>query len=112
MVKNGLVSADEDRLYVEFGAGRAGLSSFVAKKLQELGNKGSAFLAVDRDTRRFKLDKEFRGSFLAFREKMDISHFDLARFRLENSVAHLPLVCIAKHLCGGATDLALAPLSQ
>jgi hypothetical protein len=44
-------------VYVEFGAGRAGLSSFVAAKLVELENKSNVFLAIDRDSRRFKLDK-------------------------------------------------------
>ena len=35
------------------------------------------FIIVDRDTRRFKLDKNFREDFDTFREKMDIAHFNL-----------------------------------
>jgi hypothetical protein len=37
----------------------------------------SMFLVVDRDTRRFKLDKEFKDDFKSFREKIDIADFDL-----------------------------------
>lgn len=50
-------SENERWVYVEFGAGRAGLSSFVAAKLVDLDNKSNIFLAIDRDSRRFKLDK-------------------------------------------------------
>jgi len=112
MVMNALITPLKNFLYVEYGAGRAGLSSYVANQLLEFDNKESAFLAVDRDTRRFKLDKEFKERFLSFREKMDIAHFDLGCFRKEKEVSSMPLVSIAKHLCGGATDLALFSLSQ
>jgi len=68
---------------VEFGAGRAGLSSFVANKLKELKNLSNIFLAIDRDSRRFKLDKDFKECMLTFREKLDIADFDLKKFRQE-----------------------------
>ena len=38
------------------------------------------FILVDRDTRRFKLDKEFKDDFLTFREKLDIADFDINVF--------------------------------
>ena len=67
-------------MYIEYGAGRAGLSSFVAKKLLEIKNKKNMFILVDRDTRRFKLDKEFKDDFSTFREKLDIADFDINSF--------------------------------
>lgn len=38
---------------------------------------GVKFIIVDRDTRRFKKENHFKFQFEAFREKMDISDFDL-----------------------------------
>ena len=53
-----------------------------------------------------------------FREKLDIADFDLKTFlnvKIEtkelSSELDLRLVAIAKHLCGGATDLALTSMS-
>jgi len=105
-------------VYVEFGAGRAGLSSFVALKLIELKNHANIFVAIDRDSRRFKLDKLYKDQLTSYREKMDIADFDLKTF-LEvktkegeiSAEADLRHVAIAKHLCGGATDLALTSIS-
>lgn len=68
---------NERWVYVEFGAGRAGLSSYVASKLIEIGNLSNIFLAIDRDTRRFKLDKEYKDKLTSYREKLDISDFDM-----------------------------------
>jgi len=110
---------DKERwVYVEFGAGRAGLSSFVAAKLIENDNKSNVFLAIDRDTRRFKLDKEYKDIMTTFRERLDISDFDLATFLQKkkeskelNPEQDLRLIAIAKHLCGGATDLSLTSMS-
>ncbi len=67
-------------VYAEFGAGRAGLSSFVAARLLALENKANIFIAIDRDARKFKLDKEFKDHMLSFRERLDISDFDLKTF--------------------------------
>ena len=59
---------DDKIIYVEYGAGKAGLSSFVAQKLAEVHNEASydkskvKFLVVDRDSRRFKKDKFVKGS--------------------------------------------------
>ncbi len=50
----------------------------------------SMFLVVDRDTRRFKLDKEFKDDFKSFREKIDIGDFDLKLF-LENKKESLEI---------------------
>jgi tRNA:m4X modification enzyme len=75
-------------------------------------------VAIDRDSRRFKLDKLYKDQLTSYREKMDIADFDLKTF-LEVKIkegeisadADLRNVAIAKHLCGGATDLALTSIS-
>jgi hypothetical protein len=85
MKEHGLlqVKKDVDRVYIEYGAGRAGLSSYVAERIhQDIGEDGDnkaniKFIIVDRDTRRGKLDKNFREKFTTMREKMDIADFDL-----------------------------------
>lgn len=64
--------------FIEYGAGRAGLSSYVADRLEK--HSKAQFIVVDRDTRRRKLDKNFREDFVTYREKMDISDFDLQAF--------------------------------
>lgn len=117
MIKHGLIlleQADQGQfVYVEFGAGRAGLSSFVAQKLLDLGNKANAFIAIDRDSRRFKLDKGFKEEMLSYREKLDIADFDLRKFLAQKEGEIKPghkVIAIAKHLCGGATDLALTSM--
>ena len=68
-----------DTLFIEYGAGRAGLSSYVAERLDK-SCTNFKFIIVDRDTRRFKLDKNFKEDFLTFREKMDIADFNLEKF--------------------------------
>jgi tRNA:m4X modification enzyme len=52
---------------------------------------------------------------LSYREKHDIADFDLKSFLEEKTKAGeihsgFKIVAIAKHLCGGATDLALTSL--
>ena len=77
------------------------------------------FLVIDRDARRFKKDKEVRGAgFELDRQKIDIANFDLVGYLSmkyperkedeESKDRHVGVIGIAKHLCGGATDLALA----
>ena len=68
MVDGGLMTntsgevANSDVIYVEYGAGKAGLSSFVAAKLADLHEEAPfeksriSFLVVDRECRRFKKD--------------------------------------------------------
>ena len=119
MKVHGMLEVKEgaDRVYIEYGAGRAGLSSYVAERMSgEDGPKDSIkFIIVDRDTRRRKLDKNFREDFLTMREKMDIADFNLEKFiELKQAAKEIKedpeLLCIAKHLCGGATDLSLTSI--
>ena len=71
---------ENEMVFIEYGAGRAGLSSYVAKRLKENGKTNDKFVIVDRDTRRRKLDKEFREEYYTTREKMDIADFNLEEF--------------------------------
>ena len=85
--------------FVEYGAGKAGLSSFIAVQAE----KGSSFILVEREARRNKKDKEIRAiGHEIRREMMDIKDFDLSYFNDKKKI-----IGVAKHLCGGATDLAL-----
>ena len=90
MKERGLIKKDSENkmntMYVEYGAGRAGLSSFVAqslKSLSEESRKQVSFLIVDKDRRRYKHDKDFKDEFKVFREKIDIADFDLETFLKE-----------------------------
>jgi len=53
---------EKEVIYIEYGAGKAGLSSFVAQKLDELHTEVPfekskvMFLVVDRESRRYKKD--------------------------------------------------------
>ena len=97
-------------VYIEYGAGRAGLSSYVAQRLSEQKKTECRFVIVDRDTRRRKLDKNFREEYTTQREKMDIADFDLQTYLGDSIPEASQLICIAKHLCGGATDLSLTSI--
>jgi len=102
-------------IYVEYGAGKAGLSSYVAIKLAEEHEKRPfekskvSFLVVDRESRRFKKDFQVKkAGFGNDRQKVDIADFDLLKYAQLKAQASQPkIIGIAKHLCGGATDLAL-----
>lgn len=86
MQKLGLI-ANKGNLYVEYGAGRAGLSSHLAEKMRgQEGEPSSAFLLIDLDRRRNKLEKTFREDFKVFRERQDIADFDMKCFLKEQSL--------------------------
>lgn len=129
MLDGGLIqrqsSEDESQpnvVYVEYGAGKAGLSSFVAMKLAELHleqpfeKKKMSFLVIDRESRRYKKDNKVKSAgFDTDRQKIDIADFDLVKYTellASKSSNALQVVGIAKHLCGGATDLALTSFSK
>ena len=69
-------------------------------------------MIIDRDRRRYKLDKNIRDVFPTIREKMDIADVNLEVFLEHHAPDKRSLVSIAKHLCGGATDLTLASLEN
>lgn len=85
--------------FVEFGAGKAGLSSFISNE----AIKGSTFMVIEREPRRNKRDPLIReAGHEVRRETMDIKDFDLSYFKEKTKI-----IGVAKHLCGGATDLSL-----
>ena len=119
---------EQQFIYVEYGAGKAGLSHFVSSRLgikynefpdKALGKqmqKGSRFVVIDRDARRNKKDKFLRASgFECERYRMDIADFDIVKYldHIQKTTAkekQVNIVGIAKHLCGGATDLTLTSI--
>lgn len=118
---------DAQLIYVEYGAGKGGLSHFVSQRLsekykQETGKqcslKDSKFVLIDRDARRNKKDKYMRNlGFGIERYLMDIADFDIAKYlnhvktQIQDSKP-VKFVGIAKHLCGGATDLTLTSIKN
>ena len=119
MGRRGLLG--ENQTFIEMGAGKAGLSCTLKAALR--GNM--RLLVVERGGCRYKADKNFRGeessgNFLRLR--MDIAHLNLAALDFvvqtplppplsddctSEKSARGDIVTIGKHLCGGATDLAL-----
>ena len=88
---------------------------------------------IERDKIRYLADRRHKSQNNHKRIRVDISHFDISHIYEENSVKStkleieedkeehkeervlkkpIRLIGIAKHLCGGATDLAIHSLSQ
>lgn len=106
-------------IYIEYGAGKAGLSSFVAAKLADLHTEAPfekskvLFLVVDRESRRFTKDNQIKKvDFEVERQKVDIADFDLVKYASLRGDSKPKVIGIAKHLCGGATDLALTSFNK
>ncbi|KAF7262639.1 hypothetical protein EG68_00077 [Paragonimus skrjabini miyazakii] len=110
--------------YVEFGAGRGGLSHWInvclaSNATQLSGDElcrpreptDSNFLLVEQKSMRYKFDTRNRDIGNFTRVRMDIAQLDLKRVSsFQNSCK--PVVAVAKHLCGDATDLALRCLKN
>ncbi|OQR69139.1 tRNA guanosine-2'-O-methyltransferase TRM13-like [Tropilaelaps mercedesae] len=106
LCKNNLV--DEDQLFVEFGAGRGQLATWIMRALGDDRIRRSAFVLVDRGSQRYKADNRFVEEWGPFihRVRADIRHLCLER--LEPFAQHSgKVVGFCKHLCGVAIDLAL-----
>jgi len=102
----------EGAAYVEFGSGRGQLTFWLAKALNERAAE-STFVLVDRASHRHKFDNKLREDedLSVHRVRADIQDLVLAKTPgVENSLK--PLVGVSKHLCGGATDLALRCLAN
>ncbi|ETV86023.1 hypothetical protein H257_02511 [Aphanomyces astaci] len=93
-----------DCVYVELGAGRAMLSLALTQMYPS-----SPFVLIDRAGSRGKADQYIALDNKCTRAKIDIRHLNLAKM---DQVAHQPLVCLSKHLCGVATDLSLRALAN
>ena len=84
---NAQALGDKKMIYIEYGAGKAGLSAFVAQKLAKLHSEAPfekskiMFLVVDRESRRLKKDKLVKDEgFIVERQKLDIADFDLVKY--------------------------------
>ena len=92
--------------FVELGAGKGNLSQWFDYK-----QDGNFFVLVDRKICRQKADRYFKKEKSNFiRLKMDIKDIAVSGI---SEIEEYSRVCIAcKHLCGGATDLALVAATQ
>ncbi|XP_022701024.1 tRNA:m(4)X modification enzyme TRM13 homolog isoform X2 [Varroa jacobsoni] len=98
----------EGHIFVEFGAGRGQLATWVMRALGDKAVRKSAFVLVDRDSQRYKADNRFIDEWGPFihRIRADIRHLCIER--LEPFKVHKDrVVGFCKHLCGVAIDLAL-----
>ncbi|KAG5450864.1 tRNA:m(4)X modification enzyme TRM13 [Clonorchis sinensis] len=114
--------------YVEFGAGRGGLSHWVnfclafddAELPDVLANDhywpnqpvDTNFILVEQNSIRYKFDTRHREAGNFIRLRMDIAQLDLKSVPALSKTKHKPIVALAKHLCGDATDLALRCLKN
>lgn len=93
----------EKTCFIEYGAGKAALTFWLATAMKDL--KGSKVLVVDRASHRHKKDNLIRDRDLVERIRADIADLSLKGLEMLSSCESL--VGVSKHLCGGATDLAL-----
>lgn len=107
----------DNTTFVEFGSGRAALSYWLGKALDNPGT--CDMVLVDRASPRHKLDtrlkhetgeKEAAGVGVT-RLRVDIGDLDLGRALVTSDNGPRGVVGVSKHLCGAATDLSLRCLS-
>jgi tRNA:m4X modification enzyme len=95
--------------FVEMGAGRGQLSHELHACLKNESNID--FVLIERDHQRYRFDAHHRHEQqgLSFeRYRLDIRDLYLSELpSLQNPQRPMQIVIISKHLCGGATDLAL-----
>ncbi|KAG2231513.1 methyltransferase TRM13-domain-containing protein [Thamnidium elegans] len=111
MELNGMLK-DKTACFVEFGAGKGDLSSYVKKALQE-ENGEATYLLLDRKTVRNKADMGLQGQSenksIVQRVLIDIKDLDLSKVEcIENN--DKKVIAVSKHLCGCATDISLVSL--
>ncbi|CAM9197073.1 unnamed protein product, partial [Sphacelaria rigidula] len=89
-------------LHVEMGAGKGALGQAISTAFP-----GSAITMVERSSVRHKADKKLDGA--TVRARIDIRDLNMAGLPSLTSAEgeQRPVVAVAKHLCGVATDLAL-----
>ncbi|XP_050098961.1 tRNA:m(4)X modification enzyme TRM13 homolog [Anopheles aquasalis] len=90
--------------FVEFGAGKGQVAFWVAQAVQAQSLCNCGVLLVDRASHRHKRDNKIEDRTLVRRIRADIA--DLALEKVDG-LSGRRVIGIGKHLCGGATDLAL-----
>lgn len=102
----------DDKIFIEFGAGRGALSHWIQKAIKTKQN--NKYLLVDRQHNRNRLDCYHKGEDQGpnfERLNIDIQHLDLGK--VESLTGNdLLVTAVGKHLCGGATDLSLRCLME
>jgi len=96
---------DKKLCYIEFGAGKGGLSHCLAAATEDK----AWHLLIDRETRRRKDDRLHRRQGYS-RRRVDIRHLVLSG--LKEELGERDIVAVGKHLCGVATDLTLRCLEK
>ncbi|KAK2167501.1 hypothetical protein LSH36_27g09072 [Paralvinella palmiformis] len=98
--------------YLEFGAGKGGLSHWIQLALSQCSN--NQYILIDRSSVRYRMDTYHRGAEQGpdfERIKTDIRHLHLGKIAsLQNDMR--PIVGVGKHLCGSATDMMLRCLME
>ena len=89
----------EKYCYIELGAGKGGLTEKIAEIY-----KNAKFVIVDRAPVKQKKEKQFQN---AGQDNFERVKIDIADLALEELKDEDEKICIAKHLCGEATDLAI-----
>ena len=98
----------KDVTFIEFGAGRGKLSHWVQRSLPESA-VNSEFIVIDRAACRYKFDSYHKSAGPVFsRLFIDIEHLCISK--VANIAKERSIVGYCKHLCGGATDLAISCL--
>jgi len=101
---NELALLKPESCYVEFGAGRGGLSRAVFTGLGTSAGKAT-FLLIDRAGNRKKVDSKLKAEAQnVTRLKVDVKDLNLTQV---SEIQHKRLVFIGKHMCGGGTDVSL-----
>nr|XP_029709587.1 tRNA:m(4)X modification enzyme TRM13 homolog [Aedes albopictus] len=95
----------DDVAFVEFGAGKGQVAFWLATALQQSKLKNVKVFLVDKASHRHKKDNKIEDRELIQRVRADIG--DLVLRKLEVLKDSRKVVGVGKHLCGGATDLAL-----
>ncbi|XP_055945257.1 tRNA:m(4)X modification enzyme TRM13 homolog [Argiope bruennichi] len=91
--------------FIEFGAGKGQLMYWIIRCAPE-GEKKS-FILIDKSAQRHKSDNKFKDSDIEIeRIRIDIQHLFLGKIQsIKDKLSNV--VGVSKHLCGGATDLAM-----
>ncbi|CAD5111821.1 DgyrCDS1091 [Dimorphilus gyrociliatus] len=108
---NRLELLQDDTCFIEFGAGKGGLSHILEKASKELNSV--QFILIERGAVRYKKDnyhKEENQGPIFERLRVDIEH--LALDKVESLKNPKKKVAIGKHLCGSATDMMLRCLME
>ncbi|XP_065075330.1 tRNA:m(4)X modification enzyme TRM13 homolog [Ochlerotatus camptorhynchus] len=95
----------QDTAFVEFGAGKGQVAFWLATILQKSGLSNVKVFLVDKASHRHKKDNKIEDREIIQRIRADIG--DLVLRKLDVLKGSRNVVGVGKHLCGGATDLAL-----